>query len=177
MKRFLISAVAAASLTAALVPAAHAVTSDFNVSVTLSSQCKATNSGSATLQFGTYIAFQSDPLTAPSSAEVTFNCTRGLAPVSFSFDTFTTTAGSNEGSGDYGVLAGLNYHLTAVGSLVTGGAAASATVGGVGGADEFKVTVGGTMAGGQAGKCAAAGGTAAACDSSPSHARTLTVTY
>src|SRR6185312_6278814 len=59
MKRILIAAAIAG---AAALPAQSATTSNnFNVSTSLSSQCQATNSGSQTVDFGTYTAFQATP--------------------------------------------------------------------------------------------------------------------
>lgn len=171
MKKFLISAVAAASLITAVVPAAHAVTvnSTFAVSVTLASRCQATNSGATTVGFGTYTAFQTTVLDA-TPALVTFDCTRGLTPVSFSFDTANgTTTGE-------GVLAGLNYMLSTSTASV-GGTVATAAATANGSADVFTVTVNGVMPAAQAGQCGTGGATAVACDSSPTHNRTLTVTY
>ncbi len=177
MKKFLISAVAAVTLVAGVIPVAHAVggqtvTSNFDVSVTLASRCKATNSGSTTVAFGTYTAFQASAKTA-TPALVTFDCTRGLAPVSFSFD---TTNGTSAGEG---VLAGLNYMLntsaaSVAGTAATAGASANGT------ADVFTVTIGGSMPANQSGQCGTISptqATAATCDSSPSHTRILTVTY
>lgn len=169
MKKFLTSVVAAATLLAAVVPVAHAaaVNSTFAVSVSLSAICTASNSAATTLAFGTYTAFQVAPNTG--SVALTFNCTRGLAAPTFSFD---SASGSVTGGG---VLAGLNYSLVATNAATTAGTAATAAAGGTGTADVRTVTVTGTMAGGQAGDCATS--TATACTAVASHNRTLTVTY
>lgn len=170
MKKFLISTVTAAALLASAAPAAIAttVTSDFTVSVQLAAQCQALNTGTQTVDFGTYTAFGS---AKSASANLTFNCTRGLAVPTFSFDTINGSAAG------YGVLAGLNYGLSATDTR-TAGSAASAVAGGVGSATLHTVTISGTMAAGQAGECLAADSTAANCESTPtSHVRTLTVTY
>ncbi|PKO61701.1 MAG: hypothetical protein CVU24_07435 [Betaproteobacteria bacterium HGW-Betaproteobacteria-18] len=162
MKKFVISAVAAALLSALPVVQATTVTSDFNVSVSLTAICTANNSGVTTLGFGEYIAFGAQKT---GSVDLTFNCTRGLAAPTFSFD----------GAGAYGVLSGLNYSLSAVNQANATGTDASATSGGVGTADVRTVRVSGVMAGGQAGTCV--GADAAACAPVASHTRTLTVTY
>ena len=169
MNKLLISAVTAALLASvAPVALAASVTSNFTVAVQLAAQCQALNTGTQTVDFGTYTAFGA---AKTASTGLTFNCTRGLANPTFSFD---TTNGSSTG---YGVLAGLNYGLSATDVLTTG-SAATAVSGGVGSATLHTVTISGTMAAGQAGECLVAGSTAANCDSTPtSHIRTLTVTY
>lgn len=170
MKKFLISTVTAAALLASVTPVALAstVASDFTVSVQLAAQCQALNTGTQTVDFGTYTAFGA---AKTASANLTFNCTRGLAIPTFSFD---ATNGSAAG---YGVLAGLNYGLSAADTR-TAGSAATAVAGGVGSATLHTVTISGTMAAGQAGECLVANSTAASCESTAtSHVRTLTVTY
>ena len=169
MKKFLASAIAAVTVLAAVVPAAHAATvnSAFDVSVSLSAICTATNSGTTTVAFGTYTAFQTLDKTA--TADLTFSCTRGLTAPAFSFDTVNGTAIGG------GVLAGLNYSLAATNQPTASGTAASSAPGIIGTADARTVRVTGTMVGGQAGSCA---GTATTCAAAPvSHTRTLTVTY
>jgi spore coat protein U-like protein len=170
MNKLFISAVAAAALLASTAPVALAatVTSDFTVSVQLAGQCQALNTGTQTVDFGTYTAFGA---AKTASGVLTFNCTRGLAIPTFSFDAV------NGSSAGYGVLAGLNYGLSATDTR-TAGSAATAVAGGVGSATLHTVTISGTMAAGQAGECLAANSTAASCESAPtSHVRTLTVTY
>lgn len=170
MKKFLISTVTAAALLASVTPVALAstVASDFTVSVQLAAQCQALNTGTQTVDFGTYTAFGA---AKTASANLTFNCTRGLAIPTFSFD---ATNGSAAG---YGVLAGLNYGLSAADTR-TAGSAATAVAGGIGSATLHTVTISGTMAAGQAGECLVANSTAASCESTAtSHVRTLTVTY
>ena len=129
MKKILATAVVAAL--GAMIPASQAATTsnNFNVSVTLSSQCAATNSGTTTVAFGTYTAFQGAAL-ASSSVNLAFQCTRGFAPVSIAFDVVNGTAAG------VGILQGLQYTLTAaapvtvavvaaVPATVTGAAAVS----------------------------------------------------
>jgi len=172
MKKILFSAIAVVSLMAALIPAsarAAATSSSFNVSVTLAAQCQATNSGSQTVDFGTYTAFGAAKTAAVS---LTFNCTRGLATPTFTFD----TANGNV-NGD-GVLAGLNYSLSTTTTPTTVTTGTAATAGSPGTAAVRTVTISGTMATSQAGQCSTASSVAAACDSSAvSHVRTLLVAY
>lgn len=175
MKKFLTSAVTAATFLAAVVPVANAavVASTFNVSVALTAICTATNLTAPTLGFGSYTAFQTAANTG--SVGLTFQCTRGLTAPTFSFDT-TGTDRTGTGVVGYGVLAGLNYSLAVTNSAITtAGTAATAASGSVGSADVRTVTVTGTMAAGQAGDCATS--TAAACAATATHIRTLTVTY
>jgi hypothetical protein len=162
----------AMGIAATLLAPAHALTVDstFTVSVLLAARCTATNSATQTLNFGTYTAFSAASTPAPTAA-LTFQCTRGLAAPTFSFDA--------AGGGGFGVLAGLNYSLVASGGTVTtAGTAATAVSGGVGTADIRTVTVTGGMAAGQAGQCGAVGSAAAACDATAAtQVRTLTITY
>jgi len=147
MKKFLLSAVATTFLVAALIPAAQAanpVTSQFEVSVLLAAQCIANNSGSQTVDFGTYTAFGA---VKTASAVLTFNCTRGLATPTFSFDTANGLA-----NGD-GVVAGLNYSLSTVTTTTLGNPATAGTTNGS--AAVRTVTISGTMPSGQAGQCLA----------------------
>jgi spore coat protein U-like protein len=164
MKKILATAVVAAF--SAMSPAAQAATTsnNFNVSVTLTSQCAATNSGTTTVAFGTYTAFQAAAQPS-SSVNLTFQCTRGFSPISVAFDVVNGTAAG------VGVLQGLQYTLTAgAPSTVAGTAATTATIGT---GDVKTYAVSGTMPAGQAGTCAVAScGTSEA-----SHVRTLVVTF
>lgn len=175
MKRHLFSAVASAVLLAAFVPAqATDVASSFDVSVSLTAICTASNSGATTLDFGTYTAFGAATTPNPT-VDLTFSCTRGLAAPTFVFDN-TDAARAAAGAAGYGVLAGLNYSLAAANQATTAGSAATAAAGGVGSADTRTVRVTGTMAAGQAGACA--NSDAATCaGAAATHARTLTITY
>lgn len=162
MRKILTGAVVAAF--AAMVPAAQAATTsnNFNVSVSLTSVCEATNSGTQTVDFGTYTAFQvaAQPST---SVNLTFRCTRGFAPTSVAFDTVNGLA-----TGE-GVLQGLQYTLTAgAPSTVAGTAATTASIGT---GDAVTYAVSGSMPASQAGTCATA-----SCGPT-SHVRTLIVTY
>lgn len=112
MKKLLTLVAAAAFST--LVPTAHAQTAsnNFDVTVNLSSQCRAANNGTQTVDFGTYTAFQAG-IQGSSTANLVFDCTRGFAPTTVAFDTVNGTAAG------VGVLAGLQYTLTAAAAVVT----------------------------------------------------------
>jgi spore coat protein U-like protein len=162
MKKVLTAAVVAAAF--AMVPTAQAATTNnnFNVSTTLTSQCAATNSGTTTVDFGTYVAFQAG-IQPSTSVNLTFQCTRGFAPTSVAFDVINGTAAG------VGVLAGLQYTLAAgAPGTVAGTAATTATIGT---GDAVTYAVSGTMPAGQAGTCATA-----SCGPT-SHVRTLIVTF
>ena len=150
MKKLLLSAAIAASL--GMIPAVQAATTtnNFNVSVTLSSQCQVTNNASQTVDFGTYTAFQAAPQASVSSAGLTFRCTRGFAPVSTAFD----TVAANSTAAGVGVLVGLQYALTAVAGATTPGTAATSATIGTG--DSHLYTVSGSMPADQAGTCGVA---------------------
>ena len=149
MKKLLLSAAIAASL--GMIPTVQAATTtnNFNVSVTLSSQCQVTNDATQTVNFGTYTAFQAAPQASVSSAGLTFRCTRGFAPVSTAFD-----AGGNSTAAGVGVLVGLQYALTAAAGVTTPGTAATSAIIGTG--DSVLYTVSGSMPADQAGTCGAA---------------------
>jgi hypothetical protein len=160
MKRFLIGA--AVGLALASTAQAGTTNNNFNVSTTLSSQCSATNSGTTTVDFGTYTAFQAAPQ-ASTSVNLQFQCTRGFAPTSVAFDTVNGTAAG------VGVLVGLQYSLTAgAPSTVAGTAATTASIGT---GDAVTYAVSGSMPANQAGTCATA-----SCGPT-SHVRTLIVTF
>ncbi|HUP29717.1 MAG TPA: spore coat protein U domain-containing protein [Usitatibacter sp.] len=161
MKKILASTVAAIAI---LAPAANAATTSnsFNVSVSLTSQCSASNSGTTTVDFGTYTAFQI-AAQGSTSVNLNFNCTRGFAPTSVAFDVVNGTAAG------VGVLAGLQYTLTAGAPSTVGGTAATTATIGTG--DAVTYAVSGSMPAAQAGTCAAA-----SCGPT-SHVRTLIVTF
>ena len=159
MKKLLLSSFAVTALALASISASAATaTSDFNVSVSLTAVCVQTNTGTQTLDFGNYTAFTTSAVTPASTIGVTFKCTRNTAPISIALD----------GATNYGVIAGLNYLLsTPAGVKTTTGSAATATASGIGSADVFTYTIGGSMPAGQAGDSSLA----------TSATRTLTVTY
>lgn len=155
MKKLLVSSIAA-TLFAATAPSAQAATiaPSFNVTTTLTSVCTA--AAIPDVAFGTYTAFTAAPLAASSTFDIT--CTRGLAAPTFSFD----------GGTGYGVLAGLNYLVSASSAVTTPGNAATAVAGGIGTADIHTITISGSMPALQAGTASAGVQTAT---------RTLTITY
>lgn len=166
MNKLLATLLASTFMLAATIPAVNAATTNnnFQVSVTLSSQCKATNSGTTTVDFGTYTAFQAGAATG-TPVNLTFDCTRGFAPSSVAFD---TTNGTSTGGG---VLQGLHYDLTAGAASTVAGTAATSAAAAIGTADAVTYAVSGNMPANQAGACATAscGPTA--------HTRTLIVTF
>jgi len=164
VNKLIASVLASSALLAATIPTSIAATdnNDFNVSVTLSSQCKATNSGTTTVDFGTYTAFQAGAATG-TPVNLTFDCTRGFSPSSVAFDTVNGTAAG------VGVLQGLQYTLTAGAPSSVAGTAASTISIGTADAKTYNVT--GTMPADQAGDCATA-----TCGPT-SHVRTLIVTF
>jgi hypothetical protein len=121
---------------------AQTVGANFNVKVTLTAKCEATNSGSAEIQFGTYIAFQTAAKTAVAATNApTFRCTRNLAITNAAFT-----------GGLTGVIpdANLQYTLSApVGTKTTTGASADTAQ--IGTADVWTYNFAGSMPAGQAG--------------------------
>lgn len=166
MKKLLALTVAVVTSLAAVVPVAQAATvnSTFTVAVSLLAQCQATNSGTTTVDFGTYTAITGGASTPAPTAALTFNCTRGLNAPTVAFDTSNGTALGG------GVLVGLNYGLSVGPATIAAGLPATAVAGVVGSADGYTYTVTGSMAASQAGTCTT--GTCAG-----SHVRTLIVTY
>jgi hypothetical protein len=158
----ILRALALVGAAVSLAPSAMAQTvgATIGTTVNLTSVCRwqgGTAPSGVTVDFGAYTAF-GGAVTA-SSPTVTYECTR-------SFGSLTPGIGWDGGTA-YGVVGGLNYVLTASAAR-TPGAAATAVLGGTGGADTFVITLGGSMPGGQAG----AGPSGVATGS-----RTLTVTY
>ena len=164
MKKLLISAAMAAMFGAMVSPAQAAGTASnaFNVSVTLSSQCTQLNSGTQTVDFGTYIAFGAAVTTAPRN--LTFTCTRGFAPVGVTFDAPAYGLVTGEG-----VIQGLQYALTAAAPTSVAGTAATPLIIGTGDTVTYAVT--GFMQAAQAGNCAGA-----TCGPT-THVRNLILTY
>jgi Spore Coat Protein U domain len=165
MKKLLASTIAVAllAMSVSAVQAATLGPATFNVTASLSAACSITSVGTPTIAFGTYTAFQATALNATSP--ITIQCTRSLAAPTFAFD----------GATGYGVLAGLNYNVTAASAITTVGTAATAVAGGIGTADVRTITLTGSMAAGQAGTCA--GATATACAATQTAVRTITITY
>jgi len=140
MKRVLLGATIAAIAALSATAQAGTANNNFTVSTSLSSQCTATNTGTQTVDFGVYTAFQATPQ-AGTPVNLTFQCTRGFVPTGAAFDT---------GSG-LGVLVGLQYTLTAGAPSTVAGTAATTLTIGTGDAVTYNVT--GSMPAGQAGAC------------------------
>ena len=141
-KQLLIVTAIAATLAAPAALAAGTANSTFNVSATLTSVCTTTTVGTPVIAFGTYTAFGAAIGPVAVSAPATFQCTRGLPAPTAAYDV--------AGGGNGGVIAGLQYTLSApVGSKTTTGTAA--TSGSIGSADVYSYTFSGTLPAGQAG--------------------------
>ena len=149
MKRILTSLAMCAATLAPPLAFGTSESSNFQVTVTLSSRCAATNSNTLTADFGTYVAFQTTPI-ATNIIDLTFTCTRGFAPASVAFDTL---AGTADGGGVFPNV-NLNYDLNIGPVTVTQGTNATATD--IGTATTRTYPVSGYMAPGQAGNCAVA---------------------
>ena len=163
-----LSAIFAVAVFASLAPGAQAATAtgNFNVTVTLTSQC--TMAAIGDLAFGTYTAFQGGALVAtPTSATLT--CSRGLAGVTANFDTAapgSTAAAAAANAVGAGVVQGLQYTILATAGAVVAGTAA--TAGSIGTADSRPYSISGNMPASQAGDPTQ--------NASP-QVRTLTVNY
>lgn len=166
---------AAATIAATLLASgaqAATMTQDFDVKVNLTAACRVQNGPIAkpVLDFGVYTAFVGAATPAPTN-NITIECTRNLAAPTLDIDG-TAVNGTTK---LYGLLAGLNYSVTASSSAPTAGNAATATAGGIGSADTRTITLTGDMAALQAGECSNT--TAAACAGVKTNTHTLTVTY
>lgn len=150
-KHILVIALGLAAIATLPAQAAGTVGSPFNVTVNLDAKC-ILNGAAADLDFGTYTAFGSASVAAPTTT-VSFQCTNGLTPSTVTLDAINT------------VVRGLAYTLAVTGGTPTGGSAGTTTTAAV--ADTRTYTVTGTMASGQAGTGSGAG----------SVVRTLTVAY
>lgn len=146
MKKNIRLALAASPLLVALpLTQAADITNSFDVTVTLSAQCRAKDNGTKTLAFGTYTAFQGSALNA-TGINIEFECTRGLVPTAVAFDTTNGTAIGG------GVLAGLNYDMNFAAAVVTAGTASSSAANDIGTADLRSYAISGSMPAGQAGE-------------------------
>lgn len=132
--------------------AAGTAISSFDVKVNLTSACRIKTASTTGVDFGTYTAFGSPSVSAPT-ATILFECTNGL-PATAALDSTS------------GVVSGLAYTLVLGAVARTGGAVATSSAAAV--ADVLSYTVTGTMASSQPGQ--GSGGAAA-------QARTLTLTY
>lgn len=163
MNRYIRPALATFAILATSMPVTQAadISNSFAVTVSLTSLCRAKDSGTKTLAFGTYTAFQTGAQTA-TGINIEFECTRGFAPTSVAFDTTNGTATGG------GVLAGLNYDINFATAVVTGGTAATSTADAIGTADVRSYAITGSMPAAQAGATATG---------EQSHNRTLIITY
>jgi len=152
MNKLLISAIAMIAMLAASIPSAQAVTATgtFNVNITLTSGCSVDTATLPTAANFTYTAFQVAAATFATSFDIL--CTNTLPIVSVALDSLAVTDAATN----------LAYTLVLGASPATGTGVAQA------------ITVNGSMAGGQAGTCAAASCTNAL---SANKTRTVTVTY
>jgi len=168
----LATAIIAAALFVAAPSQAGTMTQNFDVKVDLTAACRVQNGPITTpvLDFGVYTAFVGAATSAPTNT-FAIECTRNLATPALDIDG-TAVDGTTK---LYGVLAGLNYSVTASSSVTTPGTAATATAGGVGSADVRTVTLTGDMPTLQAGACSST--TATACAGVQTNTHTLTVTY
>jgi spore coat protein U-like protein len=168
IRKYMLSAAFAVAMLASMAPGARAATAtgNFNVTVTLTSQC--TMAAIGDLAFGTYTAFQGGALVAtPTTA--TLSCTRGLAGVTANFDTAapgSTAAAAAANAVGAGVVQGLQYTILATAGAVVAGTAA--TAGSIGTADSRPYSISGNMPASQAGDPTQ--------NASP-QVRTLTVNY
>jgi opacity protein-like surface antigen len=172
MKRFLASALTAATLAAVLVPAAHAadLVGVFSVAATLTSKCYVSAGDNGTLNLGTYESFAGD-LVNSTGITITWSCTRGITAPKVVFDSDGATGTKTTGTADAdsvvgtGVVAGLRYEITATKTAPTLGTAADANSLGTAATLPYKITS--KIFGSQAGDATAA----------TSQPRTLTLTY
>ena len=159
-----LSLIAAALVLASSGAFAATATDTFDVTVNFTSSCSV-KTATTDLSF-TYTAFQGTDATAGGST--VFECSRGLTPT-FNFDNpggnQTGSAASGTTFTGAGVVKGLRYTLDGSASKTQTGDAATAALDGT--SDEYTVTIGGTIAQGQAGDNA--GGA--------TQTRTLTITY
>jgi hypothetical protein len=162
MQKMLKTTAAFSALFAVSMPLTQAadIGNDFTVEVILSAQCRAVDTGTKTLDFGTYTAFQAGIQNA-TGINIEFECTRGLVPTTVAFDTTNGTAIGG------GVVGGLNYDMAFATAVVTNGDAATSAADDIGTADLRSYAITGTMGADQAGATAAA----------VSHTRTLIVSY
>ena len=169
MKKLAAVTIAAASLLASGAQAAS-MAQNFNVTVSLNAACKvATGTGTPELNFGSYTAFQGIQTATPVSFNI--ECTRGLAAPQFSYDGGTTISPTS-----YGVVAGLNYEVTATKTGTASGSAPTAALNSIGSADVHTIQLTGSMPANQAGACAGATATDCALAVATDN-RVLTIIY
>lgn len=145
---------------------AATASANFDVTVTLTSQCRVASGSATALGFGAYTAFQGTALSA-TPVSITFECTRGLAAPTVAFNSgtdMTTSAAGATATGE-GVVGGLRYTLAVGAATVTAGTAASTSS--IGSATTYAHSVSGSIPAGQAGTSGAA----------TTQARSLVITY
>jgi hypothetical protein len=162
MKKAIRSVLALSALASVSTSLTHAadISNDFSVTVTLSSQCRAVDTGTKTLAFGSYTAFRGTALDA-TPIDIEFECTRGLVPTTVAFDAVNGTAIGG------GVVGGLNYDLAFGTAVVTPGTDATSAADDIGSGDLRSYEITGSMPADQAGEVGEA----------TSHTRTLIVSY
>jgi hypothetical protein len=162
MKKLLLASLALVAISAQ----AGTTATMFDVTATTTATCVAGVAPSTpAVAFGAYPAFSASAVASLSGFTATVDCTRSMtsAPVA-SFDAF---AGTKLATGQ-GIVAGLNYSLTATAAAVVPGAEPTATAGAHNGTpDTYGFTVSGSIPAGQAGSATASG----------TQARTLTITF
>lgn len=126
MKKLLLSSLAVAAVAmGSSAMAATSTTTSFTVSVALTSTCRAGATTGTGVDFGAYTAFQAAAKTGVVGPTYSVDCTRNLASAPTA--AFDTTLGTAAGDG---VVAGLNYKLTAAAAVVAAGTAATAATSG-----------------------------------------------
>jgi hypothetical protein len=167
----LISAMAATAFTSSFSAQAATLDGNFSVSVTLTSVCKLKTTTAPTLNFGTYVAFQTTALPNTTGVNIEFECTRGYtAAPTVSLDTGVDKAAAAVGATTTGegVVAGLNYTLAvAAGAKTAGTDATAGAPGTLGSADVYLYKITGSIPANQAGDFSKA----------TTQARVLTITY
>ena len=129
MKKAVFAVLALVSFVPGVFAATALPAQNFNVTATIAAKCRNVTVGTPAVDFGVYTAFVGPANVAPS-AQMVFECSQNLVPVSAVLDATT------------GTLVGVTYNLT-MGAPATGVGAAGST--------SYTYTVGGTMVANQAG--------------------------
>jgi spore coat protein U-like protein len=162
MKKLLLASLAVLAVSA---QAAALSGIPFSVTATVTPACVAGVAPvSPAVAFGAYPAFSASAVLSTSGFTATVDCTRFIAaPPTAAFDVGTNKLATGEG-----IVAGLNYSLTATAAAVVPGAEPTATTGAHNGtADKYGFTVSGSLPSGQAGSTAAP----------VSHSRSLIISF
>lgn len=149
MKKLLLASLAVLAISAQ----AGSTTTNFNVTATVTPTCVAGVAPVApAVAFGAYPAFSATAIASTSGFTATVNCTRFLA----SAPTAAFDVGTDKLATGQGIVAGLNYSLTATAAAVVAGAEPTATTGAHNGTpDVYGFTISGSLPSGQAGSTAA----------------------